>query len=366
MRLRLLWWLLLPVATLAAVLPIVTPRASADPRQSGGHQARSTENPSDGFQSGSASPSSSPQRWVPPAPAAWWAPGDRESDGHYGDEKGAVTNWPTPTASTTTPASTADRSASTSGRSTSTTAATSGGVATSDLIPGITLPDVTIPDLTIPTVPVTLPEVPVTLPPVPVTVPPVAVNPSILTGGNQPAPNTPVGTATKPLTGQIKALVPAIKPPVTKRGANPPGAAKGQGSQNEGKGQHGPAGYLASGLPTTAKPPGAKAAPAPGAPGPTGSAGSTRPNWTQTWRKGAKAAGVAAANSPAQNPDGPHAASDAPWQGVSIGSDTPLSVPLIFVMVIAVMMLVAGIVDRRDPKLSKAPRRSNDDYLPFG
>jgi hypothetical protein len=55
----------------------------------------------------------------------------------------------------------------------------------------------------------------------------------------------------------------------------------------------------------------------------------------------------------------------APWRGVSLKAATHLSVPVAFALAVAAFVVLQGIIDRRDPKVSGAPERGDDDAVPF-
>jgi hypothetical protein len=54
------------------------------------------------------------------------------------------------------------------------------------------------------------------------------------------------------------------------------------------------------------------------------------------------------------------------WKGLSLKAATSLKVPIAFGAAVALFMLLQALVDRRDPKLSKAPERGDEDTLGFG
>lgn len=55
-----------------------------------------------------------------------------------------------------------------------------------------------------------------------------------------------------------------------------------------------------------------------------------------------------------------------PWRGLSMQAATKLSVPILFGAAVALFALLQALVDRRDPKLSRAPERGDDDTVGFG
>jgi hypothetical protein len=53
------------------------------------------------------------------------------------------------------------------------------------------------------------------------------------------------------------------------------------------------------------------------------------------------------------------------WAGVSMKAATNLRVPIAFALVVALFILVQALIDRRDPKLSRAPERGDEDSARF-
>jgi hypothetical protein len=53
------------------------------------------------------------------------------------------------------------------------------------------------------------------------------------------------------------------------------------------------------------------------------------------------------------------------WKGVSLRAATNLKVPILFGVVVALFVLVQAMIDRRDPKMSRAPERNDDDTVGF-
>jgi hypothetical protein len=53
------------------------------------------------------------------------------------------------------------------------------------------------------------------------------------------------------------------------------------------------------------------------------------------------------------------------WAGVSLKAATRLKIPIAFALVVGVFLLIQALVDRRDPKLSQAPERGDDDSTEF-
>jgi hypothetical protein len=57
---------------------------------------------------------------------------------------------------------------------------------------------------------------------------------------------------------------------------------------------------------------------------------------------------------------------DGGWKGISLQAATNLKVPLLFGLAVALFVLIQALIDRRDPKLSRAPERGQDDSIGFG
>jgi hypothetical protein len=53
------------------------------------------------------------------------------------------------------------------------------------------------------------------------------------------------------------------------------------------------------------------------------------------------------------------------WKGVSLRAATNLKVPILFGVVVALFVLVQALIDRRDPKMSRAPERNDEDTVGF-
>ncbi|MGH9114957.1 MAG: hypothetical protein ACRDWW_03920, partial [Acidimicrobiales bacterium] len=53
------------------------------------------------------------------------------------------------------------------------------------------------------------------------------------------------------------------------------------------------------------------------------------------------------------------------WRGVSLQAATHLSVPIAFGAGVGLFILLQALVDRRDPKVSRAPERGRDDTVGF-
>jgi hypothetical protein len=54
-----------------------------------------------------------------------------------------------------------------------------------------------------------------------------------------------------------------------------------------------------------------------------------------------------------------------PWPGVSLKAATRLTVPILFAAAVALFLLLQAFVDRRDPKVSRAPERGDDESVGF-
>lgn len=54
-----------------------------------------------------------------------------------------------------------------------------------------------------------------------------------------------------------------------------------------------------------------------------------------------------------------------PWRGLSMQAATNLSIPILFGAAVALFALLQALIDRRDPKLSRAPERGEDDTVGF-
>jgi hypothetical protein len=63
--------------------------------------------------------------------------------------------------------------------------------------------------------------------------------------------------------------------------------------------------------------------------------------------------------------DEPLVLASGPWHGLSLTAATKLSIPIAFGALVALFLLVQALIDRRDPKLSQAPRHSDDETVSF-
>jgi hypothetical protein len=53
------------------------------------------------------------------------------------------------------------------------------------------------------------------------------------------------------------------------------------------------------------------------------------------------------------------------WKGLSLKAATNLKIPIAFGVAVALFVLIQALIDRRDPKLSRAPERGDDDTVDF-
>jgi hypothetical protein len=53
------------------------------------------------------------------------------------------------------------------------------------------------------------------------------------------------------------------------------------------------------------------------------------------------------------------------WKGLSFRAVTNLKVPILFGVVVALFVLGQALIDRRDPKMSRAPERNDEDTVGF-
>lgn len=63
--------------------------------------------------------------------------------------------------------------------------------------------------------------------------------------------------------------------------------------------------------------------------------------------------------------DEPMILSSGGWQGVSLQAAVDLRVPILFGAAVLLFVLLQALVDRRDPKVSRAPERGDDDTVGF-
>jgi len=93
------------------------------------------------------------------------------------------------------------------------------------------------------------------------------------------------------------------------------------------------------------------------------SPGGTTPARPATSAVGRRAAATRAAARSIS--DEPVALATGPWQGLSVQAATKLSIPIYFGAAVMLFILLQALVDRRDPKLSRAPERGEDDTVGF-
>ena len=79
----------------------------------------------------------------------------------------------------------------------------------------------------------------------------------------------------------------------------------------------------------------------------------------------AAAASPPAAVVPSVLRDEPMILSSGGWQGVSLQAAVDLRVPILFGAAVLLFVLLQALVDRRDPKVSRAPERGDDDTVGF-
>ena len=53
------------------------------------------------------------------------------------------------------------------------------------------------------------------------------------------------------------------------------------------------------------------------------------------------------------------------WQGISLQAATSLRIPILFGAAVLLFVLLQALVDRRDPKMTRAPERGEDDSMGF-
>jgi hypothetical protein len=203
----------------------------------------------------------------------------------------------------------------------------SSGHERADIASPITLPASTIPTTTVPrTTPTTQPPRPTTT--VTTTVP--ATTPAT-TPTTTPA-TTPASPPTVPPT------VPPSPPPSV-------GAASGGTATSPALGGaasiQGVAALQVAANPTTAAPAAAKGA------------------------KGKSAASGASAPTVGGVFDEPMVIANGGWKGLSLRAATNLKVPILFAFVVALFVLGQALIDRRDPKMSRAPERNDEDTVGF-
>lgn len=53
------------------------------------------------------------------------------------------------------------------------------------------------------------------------------------------------------------------------------------------------------------------------------------------------------------------------WKGLSLQAATNLKVPIAFALAVALFVALQALIDRRDPKISRAPEHGDDDTVGF-
>ena len=53
------------------------------------------------------------------------------------------------------------------------------------------------------------------------------------------------------------------------------------------------------------------------------------------------------------------------WKGLSLKAATNLKVPILFGLAVALFVLIQALIDRRDPKVSRAPERGDEETVGF-
>ena len=223
-------------------------------------------------------------------------------------------------------------------------------------------PPPSIPVSTIPTSPPTTRphSPPTTRPPVttpPTTRPPVTTPPTTRPPVTTPPVTRPPVTA-PPTTSRPATSPPGTSPATTRPGANStPGGTHSPSTSGTAGGGGSPSTTVGPGGPLTKAtvPP---SGPQGGATGPGGAsgAGGAAAGKTRTSTRGQPAAGGL---------DEPIVIAGGGWQGVSLRAATDLKVPIAFGAVVGLFVLLQALVDRWDPKLSKAPERGDDDTVGF-
>lgn len=73
----------------------------------------------------------------------------------------------------------------------------------------------------------------------------------------------------------------------------------------------------------------------------------------------------AAASLPGAIDNEPMILSSGGWQGISLQAAVDLRIPMLFGAAVLLFVLLQALVDRRDPKVSRAPERGDDDTVGF-
>lgn len=72
-----------------------------------------------------------------------------------------------------------------------------------------------------------------------------------------------------------------------------------------------------------------------------------------------------AAPTPAAIENEPMILSSGGWQGISLQAAVDLRIPMLFGAAVLLFVLLQALVDRRDPKVARAPERGDDDTVGF-
>jgi hypothetical protein len=80
---------------------------------------------------------------------------------------------------------------------------------------------------------------------------------------------------------------------------------------------------------------------------------------------GAPAGGTERAVPPERIPE-PMVEAGGPWKGPSLKAASGLTIPIAFGFAVGLFLVLQALIDRRDPKVAKAPERSRDDTVGFG
>lgn len=174
--------------------------------------------------------------------------------------------------------------------------------------------------------------------------------------------------------------IPSLNPVVKLHGVGHSSGGHGHGQGNgQGNGQgHGSSNGSSSRRPVSHPPasraPAVIAAPVPARATPP-STGAPAPSEAvaghfQTPLSSAAPASTAASATPAHRTgarglDDPMMVAGGPWPGLSLKTATRLTVPIIFAAFVGLFLLLQGLVDRRDPKVVRAPERGHDETVGF-
>jgi hypothetical protein len=143
-------------------------------------------------------------------------------------------------------------------------------------------------------------------------------------------------------------------------GGTPPPSSSGSGSASSGR-SSGPA-PAATATPVPPSAPAAAPPPSPGAvPAPVSAASGAR----RIAPPQASATPVIPRILGAGGLDEPMELASGPWHGLSLQAVTHLTVPILFAAAVALFVLLQALVDRRDPKVSRAPERGDEETVGF-